>query len=126
MQEHIYRLMTQHEMMRYREPFFDVSKRSPILQMPRDVPLDGEPAEIRASYDKYNNWFVTKQNIPTLHVYATPGAVNTPEDAKWMCEHIANHESAWIGTGIHYIQEDNPEGYGRALHDWMRRNVIVG
>jgi haloalkane dehalogenase len=125
MQEHIYRLVTQGEMMAYREPFFDVSKRGPILQMPRDVPLDGEPADVRASYEKYNNWFVTKADIPTLHVYATPGAVNTPEDAQWMCDNIANHESAWIGTGIHYIQEDNPEGYGRALHDWMRRNVIT-
>lgn len=52
--------------------------------------------------------------------------MNTEEDARWMCENIANHESAWIGTGIHYIQEDNPEGYGRALHDWMRRKVCTG
>jgi haloalkane dehalogenase len=122
MPEHIYRNMTQAEMMHYREPFFDVSKRGPILQMPRDVPLDGKPADIRASYTKYNNWFTdAAKTIPTLHVYATPGAVNTTEDAAWMCDNLRNHESAWIGTGIHYIQEDNPEGWGRALRDWHRR-----
>ena len=38
-----------------------------------------------------------------------------------MCNNIRDHESAWIGTGIHYIQEDNPEGWGRALRDWHRR-----
>ncbi len=122
MPEHIYRNMTQAEMMHYREPFFDPSKRGPILQMPRDVPLDGKPAHIRASYTKYNSWFVEPdKTIPTLHVYATPGAVNTPDDATWMCDNIKYHESAWIGTGIHYIQEDNPEGWGRALRDWIRR-----
>lgn len=122
MQEHIYRLMTQQEMMAYREPFFNVEHRDPILQMPRDVPLAGEPADIRGSYTKYNDWFLEKdKSIPTLHVYATPGAVNTPADAEWMSENIKNHEAAWIGTGIHYIQEDNPEGWGRALRDWYRR-----
>ena len=42
----VYRLVTQGEMMAYREPFFDVSKRGPLLQMPRDVPLDGQPADL--------------------------------------------------------------------------------
>jgi|TARA_B110000444_G_scaffold251771_1_gene280108 haloalkane dehalogenase len=122
MPEHIYRKMTQAEMMHYRQPFFNVEDRGPILQMPRDVPLDGEPADIRASYTKYNDWFESdNKTVPTLHVYATPGAVNTTEDAAWMCNNIRNHESAWIGTGIHYIQEDNPEGWGRALRDWHRR-----
>ena len=124
MQEHIYRLMTQAEMMQYRMPFFNPEHRKSILQMPRDVPLDGKPADIRRSYLKTNSWLADKdKKVPTLHVYATPGAVNTVEDAKWMCENMQNHESAWIGTGIHYIQEDNPEGYGRALHDWMVRNI---
>ena len=71
MPEHIYRPMTQAEMMHYREPFFDVSKRGPILQMPRDVPLDGEPADIRESYTKYNDRFTeAEKSIPTLHVYS--------------------------------------------------------
>ncbi len=101
-QEHVYKLIPQETMMHYREPFFNVDDRGPILQMPRDVPLDGEPADIRASYEKYNNWFIdSSKTIPTLHVYATPGAVNTPADAEWMCNNIANHESAWIGEGIH-------------------------
>jgi haloalkane dehalogenase len=122
MPEHIYRFMTQEEMMHYREPFFDPKDRGPILQMPRDVPLDGEPADIRASYTKYNNWFVDEsKTIPTLHIYGTPGAVNSVEDAEWMCNNIRHHESAWIGTAIHYSQEDNPEGWGRALRDWYRR-----
>lgn len=125
MQEHIYRLMTQEEMMMYRAPFFNAEERAPILQMPRDVPLDGEPADIRTSYEKYNNWLrAENKTVPTLHVFATPGAVNTPEDAEWMCNNLKHHESAWIGTGIHYIQEDNPEGYGRSLYDWMRRNNL--
>lgn len=59
--------------MHYREPFFDVNKRGPILQMPRDVPLDGEPADVRASYEKYNSWLSARQTSRRCMSMRRPG-----------------------------------------------------
>ena len=51
--------------------------------MPRDVPIDGQPAEVCASYHKYNNWFVDPdKKVPTLCFYATPGAVTADRMAR--------------------------------------------
>jgi haloalkane dehalogenase len=96
--------------------------RKANLQMPRDVPINGQPAEVCASYDKYNSWFVNEEKtVPTLGVYATPGAVMIESDVEWQQENIENHETLWIGPGIHFLQEENPEAWGRHLRDWYLR-----
>ncbi len=35
---------------------------------------------------------------------------------------IEHLEAAYIGQGLHFIQEDQPDAIGRAISDWMRRN----
>jgi haloalkane dehalogenase len=34
-------------------------------------------------------------------------------------------ETAWVGHGIHFLQEDNPEAIGRAVAEWLRRVVLT-
>jgi len=120
--EHIYRRMNQEAFQYWREPLMDPMCRKANLQMPRDVPIDGQPADVCASYDKYNNWFVNPdKKIPTLCFYATPGAVTIESDAQWQQENIARHETSWVGPGIHFLQEENPEAWGRQMRDWYLR-----
>lgn len=120
--EHIYRRINQEAFQYWREPLMDPICRKANLQMPRDVPINGQPAEVCASYDKYNSWFVNEEKtVPTLGVYATPGAVMIESDVEWQQENIENHETLWIGPGIHFLQEENPEAWGRHLRDWYLR-----
>jgi haloalkane dehalogenase len=35
---------------------------------------------------------------------------------------ISNLETAFVGEGLHFIQEDQPDAIGRAVADWLRRN----
>jgi haloalkane dehalogenase len=38
-----------------------------------------------------------------------------------MVERVKNIQTAFIGEGRHFIQEDQPEMIGRTLADWRRR-----
>jgi haloalkane dehalogenase len=120
--EHIYRRMNQEAFQYWREPLMDPICRKANLQMPRDVPINGKPEKIVASYDKYNNWFTDpNKSVPSLCVYGTPGAVTIESDVEWQQENIEEHETLWVGPGIHFLQEENPESWGRGLRDWYGR-----
>jgi hypothetical protein len=36
---------------------------------------------------------------------------------------MKNHEATYVGIGLHFIQEDQPEAAGRAIADWYRRHL---
>jgi len=56
-----------------------------------------------------------------LFFWARPGALNDEAFADAMVARVANIQTVFVGTGRHYIQEDQPEIIGRALADWRRR-----
>jgi haloalkane dehalogenase len=58
-----------------------------------------------------------------LVLYASPGALTPPEAAAWMAENFNNTQTRFVGYGVHYIQEDQPEAIGRNLSDWLRDEV---
>ena len=56
-----------------------------------------------------------------LFLWARPGALNDEAFAEAMAERVANIQTAFVGAGRHYIQDDQPEIIGRTLADWRRR-----
>ncbi|WP_424972858.1 haloalkane dehalogenase [Dinoroseobacter sp. S76] len=106
----------------YRAPFLTEASRIQVNQWPNEMPIGGDPAattEIVANY----NAFLEGTDIPWLFLYATPGALNTPEVADYWAARAQNIETVYIGHGLHYVQEDSPYAIGRAISDWMRRNI---
>ena len=61
-------------------------------------------------------------SIPVLVMYAEPVIVPL-EVVSWYAENLRNLETAFIGQGLHFIQEDQPFAIGRALEDWLRRHA---
>ena len=55
-----------------------------------------------------------------LMLTADPGVIISPSTARWAEENFPNLIKVDIGKGIHFVQEDNPDGIGRALADWMQ------
>jgi len=49
------------------------------------------------------------------------GALNNEAFAETMVERVENIQTAFVGAGRHFIQEDQPEMIGRTLADWRRR-----
>ena len=89
---------------------------------PREVPITGEPARNVQPVQRYSAW-MTRTEMPMIHLWARPGALNPEPVAQWLVQHVNNLESVFVGQGIHFIQEDQPEIIGRAIADWRRRNI---
>lgn len=105
----------------YRAPYLKAADRKPMLAWPREVPIAGEPAsnvKILSGIEA----FMGETKMPVLLVYAEPGVLVPPQAVSWYVGKIADIETVFIGQGLHFIQEDQPDGIGRALADWMRRN----
>lgn len=105
----------------YRAPFLARENRRPVLAWPRQVPIAGEPASTTEALNAISD-FMAKTEMPVLLVYAEPGAVVPPSAVAWYVKRIANLETSFVGQGIHFIQEDQPDAVGRSIEDWIRRN----
>ena len=119
---HIHRKLTQEEMNHYRDPFRNIEDRTPLLMWPREIPINNDVPEVRKRMLEINDWLM-KTEIPTLHIYAKPGTTMKISDAEYYQEHWKNHEACFIGLGIHFYQEDQPEVIGRNMADWYRRHI---
>ena len=118
----ILRPLGEAEMAAYRAPFVEPASREPVFVWPNELPIGGEPARNLAVIEAIGGWLMTAEQ-PKLLLYASPGALTPPEAAAWMAENFANIETRFIGNGVHYLQEDEPEAIGRNLSDWLRDRV---
>ncbi len=114
------RKLTREEMGRYREPFRTLASRRPLLQWPREIPIDGRPADVHGVVEAYSSWLQTS-DLPKLLLHATPGGLVTAPVVEWARRTFVNLSAVHIGPGIHYVQEDNPHGIGEALAEWYGR-----
>lgn len=113
--------LTDAEMAVYRAPYPDAQSRIPLLVWPRQIPVDGEPADVTERVNAYNSWFLTSE-LPKLHIYVSPGVLNPLQVVEFLQEQsVPNYEAVYVGQGAHFIQEDHPEAIGRNIADWYRR-----
>ena len=104
------------EMAVYRRPFAEPGEgRRPTLTWPRQIPLDGEPADVVAIVEKYAAW-LAESDVPKLFVNAEPGAILTGASRE-TCRAWPNQREVTV-SGSHFIQEDSPDEIGAALADW--------
>ena len=71
----ILRELSEEEMNVYRKPFAEEGEdRRPTLTWPRQIPIEGEPAEVVELVGDYADW-LSQSNVPKLFVNAEPGAI---------------------------------------------------
>jgi len=71
----ILRKLSDEEMAEYRRPFSEPGEgRRPTLTWPRQIPIEGEPADVHAIATEYADW-LGKSNVPKLFLKAEPGAI---------------------------------------------------
>ena len=115
----IMRPMSAEEMGYYRKPFLASGEdRRPTLSWPRQIPIDGDPADVVAIVAEYAAW-LTKSSIPKLFVNAEPGALLKGR-ARDFCRTWPNQTEITV-KGAHFIQEDSPDEIGTAVADFVRR-----
>jgi haloalkane dehalogenase len=113
----IIRKLTEEEMDNYRAPFKKREARLPTLIWPRELPIDGEPADVVAAVHEYSDWLATSK-LPKLFIAAEPGALLVGR-AREFCRTWPNQREVTV-KGIHYVQEDSPTEIGLALRDFVR------
>jgi len=113
----IIRRLSNEEMDAYRTPFKDREARSPTLVWPRELPIDGEPADVVAIVQNYGHW-LAESTLPKLFIAGEPGALLTGR-AREFCRTWPNQREVTV-KGIHYVQEDSPAEIGLALQDFVR------
>jgi haloalkane dehalogenase len=115
----VLRALTDEEMAEYRRPFAEPGEsRRPTLTWPRQIPIDGEPAEVVEIVSAYADWLATS-DVPKLLVVAEPGAILTGAPLDF-CRRWPNQDEVTV-AGNHFVQEDSPDEIGDAIADWMRR-----
>jgi haloalkane dehalogenase len=88
-----------------------------MLTWPREIPLDGEPADVTAIARAYSEW-LAKSPVPKLFVNADPGAILIGRQREFCRQWPKQREVTVKGT--HFIQEDSPAEIGAAIADWYR------
>ncbi len=110
------RRLTEAEMAEYRRPFLEPGdSRLATLVWPREVPLDGQPADVAARIAAYSEWLATSP-IPKLFINANPG-VFIQGGTREFCRSWPNQTEVAV-PGMHFVQEDSPELVGQALAGW--------
>ena len=111
----ILRQLAPEEMAEYRRPFQNRDDRWPTLAWPREIPIDGEPADVVALVGAYAEW-IAQNEIPKLFINAEPGAILTGAPREF-CREWRNQTEVTV-KGSHFIQEDSGPEIGRAIADW--------
>ena len=112
----ILRKLSDEEMNEYRSPFNDETSRRPMLDWPRQIPLENEPPEICKIVESYSQWMV-KNELPKLFINAEPGAILIGKQREF-CRTWKNQKEITV-KGSHFIQEDSPNEIGSAIFDWL-------
>jgi haloalkane dehalogenase len=114
----VIRALTAEEMAEYRRPFAEPGEaRRPTLTWPRQIPIDGEPADVHEIVAAYADWLATG-DVPKLLVVADPGAILTGGQLEF-CRRWPNQREVTV-AGNHFLQEDSPDGIGSAIAAWLR------
>lgn len=119
----ILRDLTEEEMNVYRRPFLHAGEdRRPTLTWPRQIPIEGEPANVCQIVADYAKWLAATE-VPKLFVNADPGAILTGPQRDF-CRKFKNQTEVTV-SGTHFIQEDSPHEIGAAIAVWHGKVVAV-
>ena len=115
----VLRGLTEAEMEVYRRPYREPGeRRRPTLTWPREIPIEGEPADVAKVVEDYGTWLETA-GVPKLFVNADPGSILIGRQREY-CRSWPNQEEVTV-KGSHFIQEDSPAEIGQAVAAFVQR-----
>lgn len=113
----VLRKLSEEEMNEYRRPFVEPGEaRRPTLTWPRQLPIDGEPADVVKIVTASGQW-LSQSPVPKLLIQAVPGTQGSDQTAfnrTWPAQnevHVRGH---------HTPQEDSPDEIGQAIASWLQ------
>jgi haloalkane dehalogenase len=110
----------------YRRPYPSRESRLPLLAWPRSMPLDGEPADVVARIEAYDEWLADSPDVPKLLLTfgPGPGLMIGPKLIDWCVANIAGLEIENCGAAGHHAPEDQPGTIAAAIVAWADRHHL--
>ncbi len=110
--------LTEADKTEYRRPFLNAGEdRRPTLTWPRQIPLDGTPADVADIVSGFSGW-LKDTPIPKLWVRGDPGFIGIGRFAAF-CEGLQNQTELRV-KGVHFLQESSGAEIGQAVADFVR------
>lgn len=114
----VVRELCESEMAIYRKPFVEAGEsRRPTLTWPREIPIEGEPADVVDIVEAYGSW-LSESQVAKLFINADPGALLTGAQREY-CRAWPNQQEVTV-NGTHFIQEDSPQEIGGAIVQFLK------
>jgi haloalkane dehalogenase len=112
------RQLTDEEMDHYRAPFrIPGEDRRPTLSWPRNIPIEGEPADVVATVEEYGAW-LSQSDVPKLFIKGEPGALVRGRALDFV--RTWPNQTEVSVQGVHFIQEDSADEIGTAVASFVR------
>jgi haloalkane dehalogenase len=111
----------------YRAPYPTRESRRPLLEWPRAMPIEGEPADVVARIEAYDAWLAASADVPKLLLtFDGPAETLLIGEAMtaWCRANIANLDIENCGPARHVAPEDQPEAIAAAISRWADRHKL--
>ena len=118
----VIRDLTDAEMDEYRRPYLEPGEsRRPTLTWPRQIPIEGEPADVAEIVGDYADWLASSP-VPTLLVNAEPGAILNGPPAR-VLSLLAQPDRGHRGRQPLRAGGQPPTRSERAVATWIAESV---
>jgi haloalkane dehalogenase len=110
----------------YLAPYPTRESRRPLLAWARQMPIDGEPAELIERIEAFDGWLAASPEVPKLLMSfeGSPTLLITSEVAAWCRANIAGLETVPCGRAGHHAPEDQPLAIAAAISAWADRHGL--
>jgi haloalkane dehalogenase len=111
----------------YRQPYPTAESRKPLLAWPREMPIEGTPADTIKRIEAYDEWLASTPAVPKL-LLAFDGDEGTlmigPRLIDWAIQNMASLEIEGCGPAAHVCPEDQPLAIAQAIRSWADRHQL--
>ena len=118
--------VTDDDMDTYLAPYSTPDSRRPILAWARQIPLDGQPAELVGRIVAYDLWLKASLDVPKLLLtfHGSPTLLVGAAMTAWCAANIASLEIVSGGIAGHFAPEDRPQEIAHAISTWVDRHHL--
>lgn len=107
----------------YDAAFPTPATRRPVLQWPRELPIDGEPADVAAMIAGFADAFA-RTTTPILLLTFGDQGFGSPAVVDWARAAWPTFEVAALPPAGHHAPEDVPHDIGRTVAAWLTRHGL--
>jgi haloalkane dehalogenase len=130
LQNGIKRALADDEVAAYYAPYPSPASRRPLLQWTREIPIDGEPADVQAVVARYDAWLSSSPAVPKLLLSfpspegLQPSPTGSAAMVEWARAHVASLEVETLAPAGHHAPEDRPHEIGQAVAGFLARHDL--